>query len=58
MKKWTKNEKKWKNKKQEKRQKNGRKKKLEKKVKDGPKGLPPEMGPKIDFSHKICQEKS
>ena len=35
-------------KKQEKRQKNGRKK-SRKKRKRGPKGVPPEMGPKIDF---------
>ena len=35
-----------------------RKKKEEKKEKEGPKGLPPETGPKIDFSHKNCQEKS
>ena len=36
--------------------KNGRKK-VGKKRKRGLKG-PPEMGPKIDFSHKNCQEKS
>ena len=39
--------------------KTGEKKKVGKKGKDGPKGyLPPEMGPKIDLSHKNCQEKS
>ena len=32
--------------------------KREKKKVRGPKGVPPEMGPKIDFSHKNCQEKS
>ena len=32
--------------------------KVTKKRKGGPKGVPPEMGPKIDFSHKNCQEKS
>ena len=35
-----------------------REKKVGKKGKEGSKGLPPEMGPKIDFSHKNCQEKS
>ena len=38
-----------------------REKKLEKigkKKKRGRKGVPPEMGPTIDFSHKNCQEKS
>ena len=35
-----------------------RKKKDEKKRKRGPKGVPPETGPKIDFLHKNCQEKS
>ena len=55
MKKWTKNEKKCKNKKQEKRQKNWKK---VGKNKRGPKGVPPEMGAKIDFSHENCQEKS
>ena len=35
------------------------KKKIEgKKRKRGPKGVPPETGPKIDFLHKNCQEKS
>ena len=43
--------------KQEKKTKNGRKKE-EKKGKEGPKGLPPEMGPKIDFSPENCQEKA
>ena len=33
-------------------------KKSRKKRERGPKGVPPEMGPKIDFSHKNCQEKS
>ena len=33
-------------------------KKVWKKEKEGPRGVPPEMGPKIDFSHKNCQEKS
>ena len=61
MKKWTKNEKKWKIKKQQKNKKR-EKKKVGKKGKEGPKGLPPEIPPetgsKIDFSHKNCQEKS
>ena len=57
MKKWTKNEKKKKNNKK-KDKKNGRKK-VGKKGKEGLKGHPPpEMGPKIDVSHKNCQEKS
>ena len=48
---------KWIYKKQEKRQKSGDK--IGKKGKEGPKGyIPPEMGPKIDFSHENCQEKS
>ena len=48
---------KMKSKKQEKKTK--REKKVGEKRKRGPKGvLPPEMGPKIDFSHKNCQEKS
>ena len=44
----------------EKRQKTGEKKKVGKKGKEGPEGVygTPEMGPKIDFSHKNCQEKS
>ena len=33
-------------------------KKVGKKGKEGPKGAPPEMGSKIDFSHNNCQEKS
>ena len=41
-----------------KRQKTGEKKKYEKKGKEGPKGVAPDMGPKIDFSHKKCQERS
>ena len=47
------------NKKNEKKQQKFGEKKWEKR-KRGPKGvpLPPEMGPKIDFSHKNCQEKS
>ena len=42
--------------KEETKTKNG--KKVGKKGKDGPKGYLPEMGPKIDFSHKNFQEKS
>ena len=38
------------------RKKNGRKKREEKR-KRGPNGVPPEMGPRIDFLHKNCQEK-
>ena len=33
-------------------------KKKEEKRKRGLKGVPPEMGPKIDFLQKNCQEKS
>ena len=52
MKKWTKNEKKWKLKKDKKREK----KKEEKKEKRAQRGyLPPEMGPQIVFLHKNCQ---
>ena len=47
-----------KNKKQEKKTKKTGGKKVGKKRKRGPKGVPPEMGPKIDFSLKNCQEKS
>ena len=52
--------KKWKNEniKSKKKDKKLEKKKVGKKGKEGPKGLPPEMGQKIDFSHKNCQEKS
>ena len=62
IKKWRnekKNEKKMKKLKRKRKDKK-RKKKVWKKVKEGPKGYPPtpEMGPKIDFSHKNCQEKS
>ena len=59
MKKWTTNEKKWK-KKQEKKTKNREKKKGGKKGKEGQRGYytTAELGPKIDFSHKNCQEKS
>ena len=52
-----KNEKKWIYKNEEKRQKTGEKK-SRKKRKRGPKGVAPEMGPKIDFSHKNCLMKS
>ena len=48
---------KMKNKKQEKEKKNWRKKKVGKKEKKAQRGTP-EMGPKIDFSHKNRQEKS
>ena len=44
-------------KKQEKRQKK-QEKKGGKKIKRGPKGVPPETGPKFDFLHKNCQKKS
>ena len=45
--------------KSKKKTKNGRKKKVGKKEKRAQRGATtPEMGPKIDFSHKNCQEKS
>ena len=45
-------------KKQEKDKKKSGEKRSWKKRKRGPKGVPPEMGPKTDFSQKNCQEKS
>ena len=49
--------KKSKNEEMNKKKKTGEKKGGKKK-KIGPKGVPPEMGPTIDFLHKNCQEKS
>ena len=57
MKKWTKKEKTWKIKSKKKDKK--REKQVGKKGKECPKEyLPLEMGPKIDFARKNCQEKS
>ena len=57
MKNWTKNEKNV-NIKSKKKDKKRVEKTSRKKRKRGPKGAPPEMGPKIDFSLENCQEKS